>query len=270
MPADVHLRAVPAGRRAAGLRRAGGVGRVERHRILQRGDRCAHRTLWRLHRYRLRGAGPGAGCRAASRRGTPRHGGAAHRLGRPGAPAFVRCTYPPLGIVLGRRAGSRVVAISGLPPHQPEDRLKAVAAAAASSGAVAMFHMVGSTPEAPTLRAALAGYEPEELYVIGLRELREARDALTSADAAVAGTPIGAVSLGTPHASLAELREIATLLTGSAPLTASSCWSRRPATSWRRQRQTGRRRASGVPALSCWSTPAATWGRCCDRRRCRR
>ncbi|HKO32168.1 MAG TPA: aconitase X catalytic domain-containing protein [Candidatus Limnocylindria bacterium] len=120
--------------------------------------------------------------------------------------------YPPLGIVLGRRAGSRVVAITGLPPHQPEDRLKSVAAAAASSGAVAMFHVVGSTPEAPTLEAALGGYEPEELDVIGLRELRQARDALTSAEVAVPGTPIGAVSLGTPHASLTELREIATLL----------------------------------------------------------
>ena len=109
--------------------------------------------------------------------------------------------YPALGIVLGRRAGSRVVAISGLPPHQPEDRLKSVAAAAASSGSVAMFHVVGSTPEAPTLEAALAGHEPEELDVIGLAELRDARDALTSAESAQPGAPIGAVSLGTPHAS---------------------------------------------------------------------
>ncbi len=123
--------------------------------------------------------------------------------------------FPPLGIVLGRRAGSRVAAIAGLPPDQSEDRLKAVAAAAASSGSVAMFHVVGSTPEAPTLEAALAGNEPEELDVIGLRELRDARDALTSAEAAQPGTPIGAVSLGTPHASQAELREIAMLLDGS-------------------------------------------------------
>jgi predicted aconitase len=122
--------------------------------------------------------------------------------------------YPPLGIVLGRRAGSRVAAISGLPPHQPEDRLKSVAAAAASSGSVAMFHVVGSTPEAPTLEAALAGHDPEELGVIGLRELRDARDALTSAESAQPGTRIGAVSLGTPHASATELREIAMLLDG--------------------------------------------------------
>jgi predicted aconitase len=123
--------------------------------------------------------------------------------------------YPPLGIVLGRRAGSRVAAISGLPAHQPEERLKAVAAAAASSGSVAMFHVVGSTPEAPTLQAALAGREPEEIGVIGLGELRDARDMLTSAASSGPGTRIGAVSLGTPHASMAELHEIAELLHGA-------------------------------------------------------
>ena len=64
---------------------------------------------------------------------------------------------PVLGLVLGRRAGSAVTAIDGLPAEQPEDRLKAIAAAAASSGSVAMFHVVGSTPEAPTLEAATQG-----------------------------------------------------------------------------------------------------------------
>jgi len=123
--------------------------------------------------------------------------------------------YPPLGIVLGRRAGSRVAAIIGLPPGQSEDRLKAMAAAAASSGSVAMFHVVGSTPEAATLDAALAGGEPEETVEVGLPELRDARDALTSADVAGSRTPIGAVSLGTPHASLTELREIAAMMDGA-------------------------------------------------------
>jgi predicted aconitase len=122
--------------------------------------------------------------------------------------------YPVLGVVLGRRAGSRVAAITGLPPNVGEDRLKAVGAAAASSGAVAMFHAVGSTPEAPTLAEALGGRRPDVEVTVALAELREARDALTSAGDARAGAPIGAVSLGTPHASLAELRAIADELGG--------------------------------------------------------
>ncbi|HEV8252839.1 MAG TPA: aconitase X, partial [Candidatus Limnocylindria bacterium] len=126
--------------------------------------------------------------------------------------------YPVLGIVLGRRAGSRVGVIDGLPPGTSEERLKALGAAAASSGAVAMFHAAGSTPEATTLEAALQGGEPEEVVQIGMGELRAARAELTTAPGgAPAGTPIGIVSLGTPHASLAELRAVERELAGARP-----------------------------------------------------
>jgi predicted aconitase len=130
----------------------------------------------------------------------------------PDIPADLRdadVLFPVLGIVLGRRAGSSVAAIDGLAPGQSEDRLKALCAAAASSGSVAMVHVVGSTPEAATLDAALqGGAAPTEL--ITLAELRAARDELTSTD----GDALVAVSLGTPHASLAQLEQIASLLDG--------------------------------------------------------
>jgi predicted aconitase len=116
--------------------------------------------------------------------------------------------YPVLGIVLGKRAGSRVAALDGF-GRLTEDQLKAIGAAAASSGAVAMFHVVGSTPEAPSLAEALGGGEPEETVEVGLDELRAARDALSSAHGMRPGDRIGAVSLGTPHASLSELAAIA-------------------------------------------------------------
>jgi predicted aconitase len=119
--------------------------------------------------------------------------------------------YPVLGIVLGRRAGSAVAAIEGLPPGLSEDRLKALGAAAASSGSVAMFHAVGSTPEAPTLDAALQGSEPDAVETVGIAALRAARDGLTTASADDA---LRAVSLGTPHASAAELARYAELLAG--------------------------------------------------------
>lgn len=71
-----------------------------------------------------------------------------------------------------------------------------------------MFHVVGSTPEAPTLEAAI---KPGSLIeLIGLEELRAVRDELTTA----AGDGLAAVSLGTPHASLAELERYAALLDG--------------------------------------------------------
>lgn len=116
---------------------------------------------------------------------------------------------PLLGLVLGRRVGTAVAAIAGLPARQPEDRLKAIGAAAASSGSVALFHVVGSTPEAPTLDAATGGVAvPEE--AISLAELRAVRDELSTAS----DGPLGAVSLGTPHASKAGLKRYAQLLGG--------------------------------------------------------
>jgi hypothetical protein len=121
--------------------------------------------------------------------------------------------YPVLGILLGRLAGSRVVALDGL-PQLDETRLKAICAAAASSGAVAMFHVVGSTPEAPTLEAALGGKPPDVTFEVTLDDLRMARDDLSSTAGAVPGDAIGAVSLGTPHASLVELAAIAEELDG--------------------------------------------------------
>jgi predicted aconitase len=115
---------------------------------------------------------------------------------------------PVLGIVLGRRAGSAVAVIDGLPPGQSEDRLKAIGAAAASSGSVAMFHVVGSTPEAATLDQALQHRDAERVEAVRLNELRAVRDELSTG----AGERLAAVSLGTPHASLHELAGYAALL----------------------------------------------------------
>ncbi len=117
--------------------------------------------------------------------------------------------YPVVGHLIGRRAGSLVPAIVGLPPAT-EDDLKAIGAAAASSGGVAMFHAVGITPEAPTLADALGGAEPDVVVDVGLDDLRAARDELTTD----ATGPLAAVSVGTPHFSLGEFRRLAGLLDG--------------------------------------------------------
>lgn len=123
--------------------------------------------------------------------------------------------YPVLGIVLGRRAGGTVAVLQGLPAGLSEDRLKALGAAAASSGPVALFHAIGSTPEAPTLGAALQAHEPDAVEEIAFTELGEARSELTSAEGR---QTLRAVSIGTPHASLAELARVADLLSNGRPL----------------------------------------------------
>lgn len=123
-------------------------------------------------------------------------------------------TYPLLGYVAGTLAGQRNPVFTGLPAEVSEDRLKALGAAAASSGGVALFHVVGRTPEAPTLDTALHGRPPEVARTITVDRLRAARRELSTA-----GTDrLDAVSVGTPHASLSELRELAGLLDADGPI----------------------------------------------------
>ena len=68
--------------------------------------------------------------------------------------------YPVLGYLLGSIVADEVPVVTGLDVQPTEDQLKAMAAAAASSGEVAMFHIAGITPEAPTLADALGDRRP--------------------------------------------------------------------------------------------------------------
>lgn len=116
--------------------------------------------------------------------------------------------YPVLGYLIGAQSQNRIPIIDGLPPTVTEDQLKALGAAAASSGAVALFHAVGITPEAQTLDDALQGQVPEQIIRITLDDLRAARDRLST-------TPDGeiqVVALGSPHFSLNEVEELLPLL----------------------------------------------------------
>jgi predicted aconitase len=120
--------------------------------------------------------------------------------------------YASVGHVVGRLTGTRVPALLGLPASATEDQLKALGAAAASSGAVAMFHLVGATPEAPTLETALGGRQPELVRGVSREMLRAAWQELSTAPA---GVPLDAVSLGTPHFSMTEFEQLTPLLRGA-------------------------------------------------------
>ncbi len=118
--------------------------------------------------------------------------------------------YPVLGYLLGKIAQDRIPVITGLEAQPTEDQLKALGAAAASSGTVALFHIVGITPEAPTLDAAFQGHRPAKTVTITMEDLRGARHQLTTAD----GSQLDMVVLGSPHFSLAEFKQLAPLLDG--------------------------------------------------------
>jgi predicted aconitase/predicted aconitase with swiveling domain len=121
--------------------------------------------------------------------------------------------FPVLGYWLGARTGTKIPVIDGLLPGTTEDQLKALGAAAASSGGVALFHAVGVTPEAPTLDAAFQGRPPEAVIDVTLDDLRSALGVLSTAP----DGPIDVVALGSPHFSLDEFARLLPLVEAHPP-----------------------------------------------------
>ncbi len=121
--------------------------------------------------------------------------------------------YPILGYLIGARSGTKIPVIEGLLPQTTEDQLKALGAAAASSGAVALFHAVGVTPEAPTLADAFHNQPPEEIIPVTLDDLRSTLAHLGT----VPDGRIDVVALGSPHFSPDEFAQLMPLLEAYPP-----------------------------------------------------
>ena len=117
--------------------------------------------------------------------------------------------YVALGHFLGVEAGTEIPVIAGLDDRADEDRLKALGATAASSGAVGLFHAAGITPEAGTVEAACQGLAPTRSISVDEAAVKRA-----IADLSSTTTQLGAVSVGTPHASLREIEALAALAAG--------------------------------------------------------
>ncbi len=118
--------------------------------------------------------------------------------------------YPVLGNLIGKLTLDKIPVIDGMSIVPDEDQLKAFGAGAASSGGVALFHMVGITPEAPTLEEAFQGKEPTQSIEVNMNLLRESRRELTHTD----NDELHLVVLGSPHFSLAEFKRLAPLVEG--------------------------------------------------------
>lgn len=119
--------------------------------------------------------------------------------------------WPILGHLYGRLIGDAVGVVSGLTFRPWEDILKAFGAAAASTGAVGLFHVTGATPEASQEAMALHYRPPVERIMVTPEMVRDAQSRLSTTDRA---DRIDAVAIGSPHLSLEEFDTLRRLLKG--------------------------------------------------------
>ena len=108
-----------------------------------------------------------------------------------------------------RTAIGEVPAIVGIERTPNSDELKHFGAALASFGSVALFHMPGVTPEAPTLAAAFHGRTVPDVTTIGETEFQEFYESY-----AAKGDKVDVVVFGAPQLSLFEIERLAGMLDG--------------------------------------------------------
>ncbi|MHA2276618.1 MAG: aconitase X [Candidatus Kariarchaeaceae archaeon] len=106
--------------------------------------------------------------------------------------------FGALGKVLGDRLGKKITFIKGIPDATMEE-LKSFCASYATYGGVALFHMDGITPDK-------VQSIPTESTIVTEDDMKDAMSDLNE------DTEIDFISLGCPHASLAELEKISTML----------------------------------------------------------
>jgi predicted aconitase len=124
--------------------------------------------------------------------------------------AFNSSDYSVIGQVVGKNAGGSIPVFTNLPVSLSISQLKALSASLAVGGAIALFHVVGVTPNTRKVKDALGVPKHAERLVVEKEELKKTREELSTATEG----PIDAVCIGCPHCTLEELIHAAMLLKG--------------------------------------------------------
>lgn len=107
--------------------------------------------------------------------------------------------FGALGYVIGNRIKNAVPLITGV-KSASTDELKSLSASVATYGGTAMFHMEGITPD--RIKVPKKGFE------VGREDIDGAKGKMNT------GGEADIISIGCPHASIGEIKELAELLEG--------------------------------------------------------
>ena len=114
--------------------------------------------------------------------------------------------FAVMGYYVGQIVGNKVPVFENITNKPTIENFKALGAALASSGGVALYHVVGFTPEAPTKEAAIN--QTYETVEFGEKEYQTIVQKFTLDE------PADMIVIGCPHCSINELQQLAQALEG--------------------------------------------------------
>jgi hypothetical protein len=120
--------------------------------------------------------------------------------------------WAALGAAMAIKSGNRVPAVLNMPRTISTTAAKAITACASPGMNDPMLHLIGLSPESPTLEAAFGGTVPRgvERYPVTMADIRQVYRDLNTATS----DDVQVVHLGCPHLNYDEVRQIARLIEG--------------------------------------------------------
>lgn len=117
--------------------------------------------------------------------------------------------YHLLGYCAPKKTGHHIPVFTGVPATCTPEDLMNLGAQLNTAGATSIFHIVGVTPEAPTLEKAFQGREPRGHVVITDEDLQQTLKGIS-----LEGGKIDFALMGCPHLTINQVKEVADCLEG--------------------------------------------------------
>ncbi|MDE2363457.1 MAG: DUF521 domain-containing protein [Hyphomicrobiales bacterium] len=127
--------------------------------------------------------------------------------------------WAALGACIADKSMNRIPAVLNLPKNMGPTATKQIIACCSPGMNDPMLHLMGFTPESPTLEAAFKGAMPRnpERYKITMDDMVEMFqqiNAIAPPPGAEPAKPVDIIVIGCPHATFEEIREVARLVKG--------------------------------------------------------